>query len=632
MSHEIRTPLNAVVGMASLLETTRLDHEQREYAGTILHSSGFLLELINDILDYSRIESSGIELDSAPFTVETICREAFDIIRPGLIGKRLELIGRVAPDLPLGFTGDSARLRQTLVNLLGNAVKFTSRGFVCLNVDGRALHDGRWNIAFEISDSGIGISEEALPRLFSPFVQEDSSTTRRFGGSGLGLAICRSLIRAMGGDVTVTSKPGEGSTFRISLTLQPVIETSAIARPQSPPAGTKVLIVEDHPASRGILEDILTARGIEFHSASDAFEAIECARNHGPFALVIADQETPDMDAVELLHLLRSEPACRNARFLLGSSDNTQAQEIRDLFDEVVPKPYWTSTVHAFLDRQLLRQADIRTEAPSTRSLPLRGGLSVLVAEDNANNRRVIHLLLRHLGIDPVVVSNGTEAVETAASRDFDVILLDIQMPMMDGLEACRRIRSRTTSNRPRIIALTANVFREDREAASAAGMDDYLAKPITLERLREKLSAHSTTDSPRQPHPSPRQEAGLLDPEILRNLAALGYETFRELVDESVQSSRDQIHSLAETIRNQETTTFGEVAHKITGGLLQFGFLALPNHIRSLRKDGRIPLPGDADAIRDELLDLLNRSLAALSDWESAHWDTRALAGSQGC
>lgn len=618
MSHEIRTPLNAVVGMASLLETTRLDTEQREYAGTILHSSGFLLELINDILDYSRIESSGIELDSAPIPVETVCREAFDIIRPGLIGKQLELIGRVAPGLPGKFTGDPARLRQTLVNLLGNAVKFTSSGHVCLSVDGRPLPDGRWSLDFDISDSGIGISEEALPRLFSPFVQEDSSTTRRFGGSGLGLAICRSLIRAMGGEITVTSKSGEGSNFRISLSLSPVAEVSAPSHPPLLPMESKVLIVEDHPVNRAILEEILSVRGVSFHSAGDAFEAMALWRNEGPFALVIADQQLPGMDAVELHHLLRSESGSAGTRFVLGSSDNTQSQEIRSLFAEVVSKPFWTSSIHSLLDRQLFQCEAGAATTTDHQNLPTPANLTVLVGEDNPNNQRVIHLLLRHLGIEPVIASDGREAVEAAARQSFDVILLDIQMPVMDGLEACRLIRSQQHDKRPRIIALTANVFREDREAAAAAGMDDYLAKPITLERLREKLADLAAPDPIQR---SRQDEVQLLEPEILRNLAALGFETFRELMDDTIESSRNHIDGLAELIRNGDAVAFGELAHKTLGGLLQFGFVALPNHIRTLRRESRIPNPENANPVRAELIQLLDQSLAALADWKSDHW-----------
>jgi PAS domain S-box-containing protein len=357
MSHEIRTPLNAVIGMASLLETTPLNAQQQDLADTILKSSTFLLELITDILDYSRIESSPIELEAAPFILADLCRDAFDVVRSGAMGKPIELMVRLAPQLPNQVVGDRARIRQILVNLLSNAVKFTPAGFIRLMVDGQLSADGRWRIDFEIQDSGIGIAPDAIPQLFLPFVQEDSSTTRRFGGSGLGLAISKRLAEVMGGDITVHSTQGHGSTFRVSLVLTP-------------------------------------------------------ARQIG------------------------SAPA-------LGV----------DVPEESFAK------------------------------------LKVLVAEDHPNNQKVVRLLLHRLGIEAVLVSDGQQALDAASASPYDLIFLDLHMPVMDGLEASRKIRGLDLAKPPFIVALTANAFQEDRDAASAAGMDDYLSKPITLARLREMLA-----------------------------------------------------------------------------------------------------------------------------------------------
>lgn len=359
MSHEIRTPLNAVIGMASLLESTPLSVQQQDFAQTILTASNFLLELINDILDYSRIESGQLDLDLTPFSLADLCRDAFDVVRLGAMDKHIDLIDHLAPHLPDHFLGDRARIRQILVNLLSNAVKFTPAGFVSLIVDGQAAADGQWHLTFEVKDSGIGIAPEALARLFIPFVQADSSTTRRFGGSGLGLAISQRLAEVMGGSIAVQSVLDQGSTILVSLALH----STELAAPLAP---------------------VLPA------------------------------------------------PECHAAQF---------------------------------------------------------SRLKVLVAEDNPNNQKVICLLLRHLGIEADLVPDGLQAVAAARRTAYDLILLDLQMPVMDGHQASRQIRALNLDRRPFIVALTANAFQEDRDGARAAGMDDYLAKPINLTRVRDLLA-----------------------------------------------------------------------------------------------------------------------------------------------
>ncbi|MEO8615592.1 MAG: response regulator, partial [Luteolibacter sp.] len=491
MSHEIRTPLNAVLGMASLLETTSLNPQQQDYAATILNSSNFLLELINDILDYSRIESGKIELDSSPFTLANVCRDAFDVIRPGAMGKEIELICRVAPHLPIKLQGDRARIRQILVNLLSNAVKFTSTGFVSMMVEGRETPEGKWDITFQVRDSGIGIAPEAIGRLFRPFVQEDSSTTRRFGGSGLGLAISKRLAELMDGDITVTSVRGEGSTFLTAIRLSSTL--TADVAPQAPlhiatgihPA---ILIVDDNPLNLRILEETLASSGLSCHTADHSTQAIALWRQNGAYDLVISDHHMPDMDGVSLTQYLRSL-GTGNTRFILLSSETNHTQEIRELFDEVGSKPIWPSIIQGILTRLFpgIIAEPAETHRPARDFEPsILENLRVLVAEDNPNNQKVIRLLLRRLGIEPTIVDNGAQAVEAARANVYDIMLLDIQMPVMDGLEATRGIRALNLTNRPVIVALTANAFQEDRDAASAAGMDSYLSKPITLARLRD--------------------------------------------------------------------------------------------------------------------------------------------------
>jgi len=495
MSHEIRTPLNAVIGMASLLETTPLNTQQKDFAETILNSSNFLLELINDILDYSRIESGKIDLDSSPFALADLCREAFDVIRVGAAGKQIELIGRIVPHLPARLVGDRGRIRQILVNLLSNAVKFTPAGFVSLTVDGRQDADGRWKLTLEVTDSGIGIAPEAIEKLFRPFVQEDSSTTHRFGGSGLGLAISKRLAEQMGGDITIRSARGQGSTFRASFILQPSLTDANSPAPVAKlPDGEplKILVVDDNELNRRILEETLGSWGVPCHTAASGAQAIEYWTRSGPYDLVITDHHMQDMDGIDLTRYFRTLADAKNTRFSLLSSESNYPAETRALFDEVGSKPIWPSNLHGMLNR--LFPGTAPSAAPSSK-LPepfefvRLDNLKVLVAEDNPNNQKVIRLLLRRLGIEPSIVDDGQQAVDAVRTNSYDVVLMDLQMPILDGLAASRAIRGLVLAKRPYIVALTANVFQEDRDAASAAGMDDYLSKPINLVRLREMFS-----------------------------------------------------------------------------------------------------------------------------------------------
>ena len=658
MSHEIRTPLNAVIGMASLLETTALNGQQLDYANTILSSSNFLLELINDILDYSRIESGKIDLDSISFSLADLCRETFDVIRLGAAGKEIELIGRVAPHLPARFEGDPARIRQILINLLSNAVKFTSEGFVSLTVDGNLAPDGCWNLTFEVHDTGIGIAPEALDRLFKPFVQEDSSTTRRFGGSGLGLAISKRLAEIMHGGITVHSTQGEGSTFFVALNLPPAGDI-VIPAPSEFLPGTQlsILVVDDNELNRRIIEEHLAAWGLSCDTAESAAEAIRLWKSSGPYDVVLTDHHMPDMDGVEMTRYFRSLPSSARSRFVLIGSDTNHDPATRTQFDEIGAKPIWPSSLLAIFSRLFpgtVPDAALATKPAADFDSATIENLRVLIAEDNSNNQKVIRLLLRRLGIEPDIVDDGQQAVDAILATSYDVIFLDLQMPVMDGLEASRTIRALHLPQRPYIVALTANVFQENRDAAAAAGMDDYLSKPITLDRLREKFSAIAKSiSSPSRfgpqkikaaveletvpvviplhslPEPVKVQNAPagpLLDFRQLKPLAAIGIEDFHDLLGDVIQDVPNHLEKIRSAIHSADTSELKARAHTFRGMIANYGCIALAERLTRLEYHEAV-VPAQAADIHGELLDLWDRSLAAIKEWEKSVPEFAAIA-----
>jgi PAS domain S-box-containing protein len=626
MSHEIRTPLNAVIGMASLLETTSLNSQQKDFAETILNSSNFLLELINDILDYSRIETSKIDLDEHPFCLSETCRDAFDMVRSAAAGKSIEFIARIDPMVPDRLIGDRARIRQILVNLLGNAVKFTHEGFVHLTVTGKEASRGRWEIELNLEDSGIGISSDGIAKLFRPFVQEDSSTTRRFGGSGLGLAISKRLAEFMDGDITVTSTQGKGSRFTVRLALRPAPLEGSIPKPfVSANRHPSILIVDDNELNRRILEEILASWGMPCDPASSAKEAVELWSQRGPYDLVFTDHQMPEMDGAEMTRVIRGMNGGVDCRFCLASSDTYHSSQVRTLFEAVISKPIWPATIHETLSRLFPEAMPSETPSPSRpddSNAELPPDLKVLVAEDNPNNQKVISLLLRRIGVEAVMTSNGKEAVTAAAATDYDVILLDIQMPVMDGLEASRIIRGMKPAKRPHILAISANVFQEDRDAALAAGMDDYLAKPITLGKLRSKLAEMAMKlgqQAAAKPAPevhsneSAESVTRLLDLQMLENLSFLGREGCTELIEDATRESSQHLAQIRDAIVSGQSQRLKELLHKLRGMLLQIGAHALPQRLHEIEQEVNTISPESAASLHSELDTLWNATRAAL-------------------
>jgi PAS domain S-box-containing protein len=493
MSHEIRTPMNAVIGMTSLLQDTELVPAQRELVETIRTSGEHLLMVINDILDFSKLESGSFELEEYDFDLSRTAEECVELIAPQADKGTIELIFNPDPQLPDRVRGDAGRVRQILVNLLGNAVKFTRSGEVELSVRAQPLSGGRMEVKFAVRDTGVGIPKDRFQRLFQRFSQVDESTTRQFGGTGLGLAISQRLSGLMGGEISVESEEGQGSTFTLRVPFLRAQTKGATPQSTASLKGKRALIVDDNATNRRVLRTHIEAWGLRAQDTPSPNEALELLASGEPIDFLLLDYQMPEMDGVALAREVRRlypKPPLMLLLSSLGSMPKAGVE--KGLFDAVVSKPVRHFRLLDLLLEQSGASRREQTGPRGTTTDPARlRPLRILIAEDSPMNQRVALLLLGKFGYTADVVGNGQEALDAIERRAYDIVLMDVQMPVLDGLEAARRLCARAPLReaRPTLVAVTAHAMRGDRERCLEAGMDDYLTKPLRPGELFEVLA-----------------------------------------------------------------------------------------------------------------------------------------------
>ncbi|WP_422450574.1 response regulator [Endozoicomonas sp. ALB091] len=643
MSHEIRTPMNGVLGMLDLMKDTPLTKTQNDFLNTAYSSADSLLSIINDILDFSKIEAGKMTIEAVDISVRDVVEDVCTLLAGTAREKGLELSCYTDVDLPATLKGDSVRLRQVLTNLIGNAIKFTIKGEVSVKVNLIKRSQTSAQIEFSVEDTGIGIAEHILPTLFNEFTQADGSTTRKFGGTGLGLTISRQLVELMGGNIRVISAEGLGSTFTFTLEMA-ISQNQCRQKSQTLHAldGIKALVVDDNHTNREILRHYLTAWGLDHNEASTAKDALQLLRkahnNNQPYELVFLDMNMPDMDGLELSKVIEDDPDLQSIRRIMLSSTGFIPQEQQQAagLSACLSKPFRQSrlldtTMQVMHYHHASQQPDGLTDQHEPETAVFSESIQILLVEDNMVNQKVATSMLKKIGLSHIhIAEDGREAVNMSRHQTYDLVLMDCQMPEMSGYEATGLIRQREREQQlPRIpiIAMTANAMAEDREKCLAAGMDDYLSKPVKIDHLRERLAHWLIHDTPPQTgtpkaaeknrtiasKPDLSKQHPLIDQSVFNALQELMEEEFPVLINSYLEDAPKLMADIKFSSKDADREVLVRAAHTLKSSSSNLGATQLAMIAADIEKEGKASQLAEASALIASLESTLDETLQSL-------------------